>query len=97
MPYIGPATHNMHWKIEMTTSNNTKIDATVEVKELAEYSAAYIRHIGPYMGDSELFARLFAQLMAWAGPRGVMGPDARIFTLYEDNPAITNEENLRMS
>ena len=97
MLYLGPSTHNIHWKIGMTTSNNARINASVEVKELAEFSAAYIRHIGPYMGDSKLFARLFAQLMAWAGPRGLMGPNARIFTLYEDNPAITNEENLRMS
>ena len=96
-PYPDPATYNMHWKIEMTTTNNTKIDATVEVKEMPEFSAAYIRHVGPYMGDSELFARLFGQLMAWAGPRGLMGPDTKIFTLYEDDPSITNEENLRMS
>jgi AraC family transcriptional regulator len=81
----------------MTSKNNEGINASVEVKELPEYSAAYIRHVGPYMGNSELFGRLFGQLMAWAGPRGLMGPDTRIFSLYEDNPGITDEEKLRMS
>ncbi len=96
-PYLDPATHNMHWRIEMTTTNNAKIDAAVEVKELPTCSAAYIRHIGPYMGDSELFGRLFGQLMAWAGPRGLMGEGTKVFTLYEDDPSITDQEKLRMS
>jgi AraC family transcriptional regulator len=49
----------------------------IRVQRLAPETIAYIRHIGPYKGDPALFRRLFGQLFAWAGPRGLMGPAPR--------------------
>ncbi len=70
----------------------------VEVNEMPETHVAYLRHTGPYAGDSALFGRLFGQLCAWAGPRGLLRPDqSQFLTIYHDNPQITEEEKLRMS
>lgn len=59
---------------------------------------AYVRHVGPYAGDSELFGRLIGTLMKWAGPRGLMNPpDTQMLMVYHDNPEITDESKLRTS
>ena len=44
----------------------------VRVEELPQQTVAYIRHVGPYQGDSELFEGLFGRLFQWAGPRNLM-------------------------
>ena len=41
----------------------------VEVKDMPELHVAYVRHIGPYKGNSQVFENLFGKLMKWAGPR----------------------------
>src|SRR4051794_2216436 len=54
----------------------TNIPLQVQLRRLAPATLAYIRHIGPYKGDTALFKRLFSQLFAWSEVRGLMGPDA---------------------
>ncbi len=58
----------------------------VQVRRLAPLTIAYLRYIGPYKGDTELFRRLFAKLFAWAGPGGLMPPGFRYLSLFQDNP-----------
>lgn len=68
----------------------------VEIKDMPELHVAYLRHIGPYKGDQELFARLFGKLMAWAGPRGLLRfPETQVLAVYHDNPDTTDESRLR--
>jgi AraC family transcriptional regulator len=74
----------------------TNIPFEVQVRRLAPATLAYIRHIGPYKGDTALFRRLFGQLFAWATPRGLMGPDATYLSLFEDNPNLTPAAKHRM-
>ncbi len=82
----------------MKDLNNVKIDAQVEVKDLPELDVAYVRHIGPYKGDNQLFDDLFTKLMTWAGPRGLLSsPDTKVLSVYHDNPEITDEDKLRVS
>ena len=70
----------------------------VEVKEMPKLHVAYVRHIGPYKGDSELFERLFGNLMKWAGPRGLLRfPETKVLAVYHDDPKITDEDKLRTS
>ncbi len=69
----------------------------MEVKGLPEITVAYVRHIGPYKGDSALFNRLFDKLCSWAGPRNLIGSGAKFFTVYHDDPEITEENRLRIS
>lgn len=92
--YINSETNNLTWRINM----NEKLHVNVEVKEMPELDVAYVRHIGPYKGDAQLFENLFKKLMAWAGPRGLMNsPDAKCLSVYHDSPEITEEDKLRTS
>jgi AraC family transcriptional regulator len=68
---------------------------TVTVGDFPETTVAYVRHIGPYQADPELFGRLFGQLFTWAGPRGLLGKDTRVMSIYHDDPNITDAEKLR--
>ncbi len=91
--YIDKETQNLCWRIEM--KQEKKI--TVEIMEMPEFQVAYVRHVGPYKGDSRLFEALFNRLMTWAGPRGLMGGDARVLTVYHDDPKLVQEDKLRVS
>ncbi len=74
-----------------------KAQLQVEVKDMAEKHVAYVRHIGPYKGDTELFKNLFGKLMNWAGPRGLLKfPETQMLTIYNDDPEITDENELRI-
>lgn len=70
---------------------------SVRIEDAQPFTVAYVRHVGPYAGDSALFGRLFGRLCQWAGPRGLLGPGVRLLTLYHDNPDITAEDKLRIS
>ncbi len=69
----------------------------VEVRKLKPFTAACIRNIGPYAGNSELFEGLFGRLFQWAGARNLVKDKPRILTLYHDNPEITADEHLQIS
>jgi AraC family transcriptional regulator len=70
----------------------------VEVKSLPEMTLAYIRHIGPYQGNDNLFKNLWNRLFSWAGPRGLFAQkDMKSLIIYHDDPNITEEEKLRTS
>ncbi len=80
------------------TSMKTKKPLAVTVKEMPAFNVAYIRHMGPYKGDSALFENLFGRLCAWAGARGHMSaPGVKMLSMYHDNPDITKPEKLRVS
>lgn len=91
--YFDNETDNQLWRINMKNKNQVQ----VEVKEMPELNVAYVRHIGPYKGDSALFESLFTKLMSWAGPRGLLRfPETQILSVYYDNPEITDEDKLRV-
>lgn len=70
----------------------------IEVRDLPEKTLAYLRHVGPYAGDGALFERLWGQMFAWAGPRGLFQPpESELISVYHDNPEITDEDKLRLS
>ena len=92
--YIDSEIQNQTWRIKMKEKNQIK----VEVKEMPELHVAYVRHIGPYKGNSELFEGLFDKLMKWAGPRDLLRfPETKVLAVYHDDPNITDEEKLRTS
>lgn len=65
----------------------------IEVKDLAAATVAFVAHTGPYNRIGEAFGRL----MAWAGPRGLLGPGTRTLAIYHDSPEVTAAEKLRSS
>ncbi len=80
-----------------TTMSGVK-DVKVIVKDVSSMTVAYVRHIGPYKGNSKLFEDMWGKLVKWAGPRGLMTqPDLKVLNVYHDDPEITDENNLRMS
>ncbi len=69
----------------------------VEVKMFPETTVAYVRYVGPYAGDEQLFAGLYEKLFTWAGARDLIGDDPQTLIIYHDNPEITDDEKLRVS
>jgi len=91
--YIDPETNNLKWRIKMIDKANIQI----EVKDVPEKHIAYVRHIGPYKGDADLFENLFNKLMKWAAPRDLLQfPKTQMISVYYDDPEITDEEKLRV-
>ena len=69
----------------------------VEIKDMPAMPVVYLRHIGPYKGNSGLFERMVMQLLGWAGPRGLLKfPETQLMAVYYDDPAITDDEKLRL-
>lgn len=81
------------WSIRCGTLGS----ATVAVEKLPDLDVAYVRHTGRYQGLGEVFTGLFTRLMAWAQPRGLVTPAARVLAVYHDNPSITDDDKLRVS
>ncbi len=73
-----------------------RIKMDVQVKQIPEMHVAYVRNIGPYEGDDQLFGELFAKLGRWAGPRGLINQDTLFMSVYYDDPRITDKEKLRV-
>lgn len=95
--YIDGVPFNLKWRITMKESKgNLKADVTV--KDYPGAHVAYVRHIGPYAGNEELFKGLFEKLMKWAGPRGLIRfPETQCMSVYHDDPNLTDENKLRTS
>ena len=107
-PIYGDAVQQrLIWRVTMTDQNADAarqseagrggLEARVEVKEVPAFTLAYVRHTGPYAGDSELFGRLFGKIMPWAGSHGLLGPQSRVLAVYHDNPGLTEPDKLRVS
>lgn len=93
--YGDGARHRQTWRVTM--AEHDKLEAQIEVREEPAFTVAYVRHTGPYQGDAELFGTLFGRLMTWAGPRGLLGPETKIITVYHDDPGVTDADKLRIS
>lgn len=92
--HIDERTGHLFWRI----SSMANQDIEVKIVDRPELNVAYVRHIGPYKGNTDLFADLFGRLCRWAGPRGhLQRPDAQFLSAYHDNPEITDEDKLRVS
>jgi AraC family transcriptional regulator len=68
---------------------NMELNKGVEIKDFPKTTVAYVRHTGPYKGDEKLFERLYGELFAWAGPRGLMSQDGmKTFNIYHDDTKV---------
>ena len=63
----------------------------VEIKKLPPQRVAFMRHVGPY---SEV-GNVWGKLMAWAGPRGLIGPQTTMIGLVHDDPEVSPPEKIR--
>ncbi|WP_070963698.1 AraC family transcriptional regulator [Vibrio sonorensis] len=70
------------------------LDSPVDIENCPPINIAYVRNIGNYVADSQLFTNLYNQLIEWAEPNGIaLSPG---YNLYHDNRFITDEQNLRV-
>jgi len=91
--YIDSVSNNLTWRIKM--NNQDQISA--EVKELPAMTVAYVRHVGDYKGNQELFGKLIGKLMKWAGPRGLLQEkNLQLLSVYYDDPEITDNDKLKL-
>lgn len=90
--YFCPDLQTIKWR------TNMKLNKSVEVRDLPAMTVAYIRRIGPYNGDQQMFQTLRNKLFAWADTNGIFGKgDFRFLVMYHDDPNISTGDNLRMS
>lgn len=78
-------------------SRRNNMKGLVKIVDFAAATVAYVRYIGPYKGNGQLFETLWGKLMSWAGPRGLVTPDSKNLIIYHDSPEITQEDKLRLS
>ncbi|TRX72270.1 GyrI-like domain-containing protein [Carboxylicivirga sp. M1479] len=77
---------------------NMELNKSIEVKNMPSMTVAYVRHIGPYKGDEELFRGLWHKMMTWAGAKGLLAqPNFQSLAVYHDDPNITDDMKLRTS
>jgi len=68
--------------------------ANIEVKEMPEMKAIYVRHIGPFNEIGQAYEKLFK----WAFPRGLFVPNvSKSATVIHDDPTVTEIEKVRQS
>lgn len=66
-------------------------DMDIEIIMLPVMRVAFVRHTGPYMECG----RAWERLCAWAGPRGLLGPQASFIGVSHDDPEVTPPEKIR--
>lgn len=66
----------------------------IQVKEMPEMKAVYVRHIGPFNEIEQAYKKLFK----WANPRGLYVPNvSKSATVTHDDPSVTEMEKVRQS
>ncbi len=94
--YLVNSSQSLTWRIQMKTES--QLTADVQVRNLDEMTVAYVRHVGPYQQNEELFGSLIEKLCKWAGPRDLLRfPETQMMAVYHDNPEITEDDKLRLS
>jgi AraC family transcriptional regulator len=84
-----------HWPGRTRSGRSDMTKARkVRIEEVPPLRVAYVKHMKGYE-DSAGIGDAFETLFCWAGPRGVMGPDARVLGLSLDNPDITPKDKCR--
>ncbi len=71
--------------------------ATFMTFHYPERSFAYVRHVGPYMGDVKLFGKLFNQVAPWMRSKGINNPNAEAISVYHDDPKTVPIDKQRIS
>lgn len=68
--------------------------ANIEVKEMPEMKAMYVRHIGAFNQIGEAYGKLFK----WAYPRGLYVPNvSKSASVIHDDPSVTETDKVRQS
>lgn len=69
---------------------------TPEVLQLPERLVACVSHQGNYIGDTELFKRLFTKVGNWAGAKGLFSAETVFLSSYVNDPCDTPLDELKL-
>jgi AraC family transcriptional regulator len=75
------------WRMKMTDMK----EISVTIEDMPDLTVACVRHVGSYSQIGSAFDALYA----WAGPRGLANPPAKVLGIYYDMPGSTTEDKLR--
>lgn len=90
--------NNKQKKPDFNWEKNLQLPFSVEIVNVSDMKAVYLRHIGPYKKEFLLFEKLFGKLCQWADAKKLIDPEkTKWFTLYHDSPGITSTDKLRIS
>ena len=78
------------------TFNNENSIRQVVIEDIPSIKVAYIRNVGPYQKNENLFRKLYTQLFQWAVPHGQVNDDTYTLNILHDNPEITEKQKLRV-
>jgi AraC family transcriptional regulator len=70
---------------------------SVIIQDIPDMNVAYLRHIGPYKGNVDLYTKIFSKLIKWAETHKVFNKDTKVLALYNDLPEITDEDKLKLT
>ena len=71
---------------------------SVSIEELENQKIIYIRFRGSYVEFRKNSRKMFKELFEFATKNNLIDSDkTKVLTMYNDNPFITNEDNLRTS
>lgn len=69
----------------------TDMSIEPEIRQMDEMKVIYVQAIGAYQNVGTAWERL----CMFAGPKGLLGPDTRMFGLSHDDPDVTETSKLR--
>ena len=78
--------------LELTETFAEDLTMTPDLRTVDPMPVLYVRRIGPYQ---EAAAAAFAALGQFAGPRGLLGPGAKMLGVSHDDPLVTDAGKLR--
>ena len=67
------------------------METKIEIKRMPELKLIYCRHMGAFNKIGQAYEKLFK----WAAPRGLVTPEAKTVTVYQDDPSITSIDKVR--
>jgi len=85
-----------HYYYHQKKANNM-YEPKVQIKNLPDMHVAYVRHIGSYIGNSELFRELLRKLFKWGSARELFNASTKVIALYNDVCGITEDSKLQLS
>ena len=76
---------------QMNLKYGGPLNMDVKLVKMKPRKVAFVRHIGPY----DQCKTAWETLCAWAGPRGLLGPQTEFLGLCHDDPEVTETSKIR--
>lgn len=78
-------------------NKHTQIIGSIEVKNIKEIKAIYLRHLGCYEELVSKFPKMLGELLDFAKSNNLVTGELMPFSIYHDNPEFTKKHNLKTS